>query len=183
MTTTELFVELIIIGAGSFGAAVLVVLGVFGYRWIPLSQVRSVQVLVGALPVVYVLGIVTDRIADALFKRWSIIIRSSAYPNEDAYHLARAVVYQKSPFRDLFEYSRSRLRIARGWAVNCVLILVGFDVFVGIQLPRATPRLTIAIFGSAVLILLLIGNVGAWMLLTKSEVENIRRQERIVKQL
>ena len=69
MSTTNLFVELIVIGIGAAIWVVLAALAVFGYSWVPLDQVFSTFAAAPFLGVVYVLGIILDRVADAVFER------------------------------------------------------------------------------------------------------------------
>jgi hypothetical protein len=69
MSTTTLFVELVVIGAGAAGWLLLLVLAILNPGAVPEGIVKpSTELLIAALPGVYVLGIVTDRIADALFE-------------------------------------------------------------------------------------------------------------------
>jgi len=72
MNTTNLFVELIVIGVGAFIWLILLVLSVFGYAWIPIEHMLAPAVTIPMLAVIYVLGIISDRIADTVFDAiWS----------------------------------------------------------------------------------------------------------------
>jgi hypothetical protein len=134
MGTTELFVELIVIG---IGAAIWIVLGtfsLFGFTWVP-KEILSVPTLIPFLSLVYIVGIVTDRIADVLFEAiWAPKLLKKYYSSSIAPRDDRRLIYSTNPFlANLMEYGRSRLRICRGWAFNAVLILIAANFFIATQ--------------------------------------------------
>jgi hypothetical protein len=132
MGTTELFVELIVIGIGAFIWIVVATFSVFGYRWVPLDQLFSVSALIPFLSIIYIVGIVTDRIADVLFEAiWVSRIQRKHYSSSDIAREDRRLIYSKSEYlANLIEYGRSRLRICRGWAFNAVLIIIASNFFI-----------------------------------------------------
>ncbi len=146
MGTTDLFVELIVIGIGAFAWIAIATLSIFGYKWIPLEQVFSVSAIVPFLSFVYIVGIVTDRIADVLFDViWIRRLQRKHYSSVEAAREDRRLVYSKNEYlANLIEYGRSRLRICRGWAFNSVLIMVASNFFIAAQ--AADPLLRTRLF-------------------------------------
>lgn len=135
MGTTDLFVELIVIGIGAFVWIAIATLSIFGYEWVPLEQLFSVSAIVPFLSFVYVVGIVTDRIADVLFdKLWTPRLHRKHYSSLSTTREDRRLIYSKNQYlANLIEYGRSRLRICRGWAFNAVLIMIAADFFIATQ--------------------------------------------------
>jgi hypothetical protein len=133
MSTTNLFVELIVIGLGAAIWATLFTLAALGLDHEALNPIVEEPVLVTAvIPIVYLLGIVTDRLADGLAQILRMEKkRQTDYPGGSAqYHKDRALVLAKSEaFGKLYEYSRSRQRICRGWALNSLVVLVASYVY------------------------------------------------------
>jgi len=131
MSTTNLFVELLVIGVAAAIWVLLLVLASFGYSWVPVERILSPAALIPLLSLTYVLGIVTDRLADSLFELlWGRHIRASVYDDDTTYfHDRRSILARGSPSAELAEYARSRVRICRGWAFNLVFVIVAFDVF------------------------------------------------------
>jgi hypothetical protein len=164
MATTDLFVELVIIGMGTAMWLILLILSVFGYEWVPLEKMFSLAALIPFLSVVYVLGIVIDRIADAIFdKLWRRSLLKKVYGQEEKYLDDRRLIYiHPGRLGDLLEYGRSRLRICRGWTLNSVLILVSLDVFIWTRIADADLRIGLLIFCNLLLCLFAYGNWFSW---------------------
>jgi len=125
MNTTDLFVELVIIGVGVITWIIFLLLAVFGCEGI--DSLNDTMALAGAIPflaLIYVFGIVFDRLADTLFGRyWGHVLRNRFFESDLAYFEARQTIYLHAEHsgRQL-EYGRSRLRICRSSAINFVLI-------------------------------------------------------------
>ncbi len=164
MGTTDLFVELVIIGMGAAIWLILLVFSVFGYDWVPLEKVFSLAALIPFLSLVYVLGIVIDRIADAIFgKLWRRSLLKKVYGQEEKYLDDRRLIYiHPGRLGDLLEYGRSRLRICRGWALNSVLILISLNVFIWTRIADDNLRGKLFIFCSLLLCLFTYGNWFSW---------------------
>ncbi|MBW4525378.1 MAG: hypothetical protein KME18_09325 [Phormidium tanganyikae FI6-MK23] len=152
MNTTNLFVELIVIGAGAFFWILLFTLSLFGYNWLPWEKVTaSPAILLPLLTVTYVLGIVVDRLADSLFSKRDKKLRyTHGFSSNDEYHIARNHVYTHAVDKiiALSEYGRSRLRISRAWSINFVMLVLNSLVLVWTRLtnlPQST-RWVISIF-------------------------------------
>jgi hypothetical protein len=147
MGTTDLFVELIVIGIGAFAWIAIATLSIFGYKWVPLEQLFSVSAIVPFLSFVYIMGIVTDRIADVLFDAlWIPRLQRKHYSSLKDAREDRRLIYSKNEYlANLIEYGRSRLRICRGWAFNSLLILIASNFFIAMQVadPLVRTRLFI----------------------------------------
>lgn len=135
MGTTELFVELIVIGIGAVIWIVLGTFSIFGYTWIPNDELFSVSTLIPFLSLVYIVGIVTDRIADVLFEAiWVPKLQKKYYSSSALARDDRRLIYSSNEFlANLIEYGRSRLRICRGWAFNGALIMIAANFFIATQ--------------------------------------------------
>jgi hypothetical protein len=126
MSTTNLFVELLVIGVGAACWVGLLLLGGVRIEAIPEAWLRSYPLLLLCLAFIYVLGIVTDRLADWTFDRlFSSRIRERFFASKREYQDARRLVLSSSTrLADLHEYGRTRIRICRGWALNSMVASV-----------------------------------------------------------
>ena len=80
MNTTALFVELLVIGFGVGFWLVLLVIAAFGLPGFAASGSTLFFTALPTLATLYVLGIVWDRIADALFQRyWGDALRAAYF--------------------------------------------------------------------------------------------------------
>src|SRR3954453_23996190 len=100
MNTTNLIVELIVIGVGASIWVSLLILALFGYTWIPGKDLLATPALILApgLAIVYLLGVVTDRLSDSLLgKLWSGKWMERTYgSNRSQYYRDRALIFHKS---------------------------------------------------------------------------------------
>lgn len=199
MGTTNLFVELIVIGTGTAIWLVLLTLTFFGYEWVKLDKewMDSSFVAVFSLIIVYVLGILFDRFANSIFKDdtriggrlYKLVFGKKKahkkppkpFENYDEYDNTKAAVYsQLESLRDLYEYNRSRLRICRGWALNCVLIIVSLNLFIWTRLPQDYPRVRLSASASVLLLAMAFAAVQGWADLTANENKNLSLHKKIV---
>ena len=106
MSTTDLFVELIVIGIGAALWLSLLVFTVFGTNWVSAEAMSSLLALIPLAATVYVLGIVVDRIADIVFNwLWDQRMRRKVYDDEETYFDDRRLIYTHSErMADLLEY-------------------------------------------------------------------------------
>lgn len=176
MNTTNLFVELIVIGAGAFLWMVLLALAVLGYSPAGLVAALKVPMMLAVLPLVYVLGILSDRLADRAFAGRDAALREEVFPGKlDDYYVKRRTILNRSErLTEQLEYGRSRLRICRGWAFNAPLVLLAFLLFVGLRIGRS--GLPLALTGTALLLLLSLGCFWAWHSLSLTEYRKVDRQ-------
>ena len=126
MSTTLLFVEIIIIGLQVTVWLVIVILLFFGHDWISpaeLSKWQGVGALI-LLSFAYTVGTLFDRLSDRIFSRWNERLKAREFPDPPAALVAvRYEVAKENEYLNrLFEYTRSRMRIARATSVNAPLI-------------------------------------------------------------
>jgi hypothetical protein len=178
MSTTNLFVELIVIGVGAAAWLVLLVLSVFGWRWLPALNLPAMLELIPTLSMIYLLGILTDRVADVLFeRRWVGRLRRDFFPTAADYHRARVVILTESErLAELLEYGRSRLRICRGWAINAALIVVALNGFVWSQLNGHALQSRIALVGSLLFAGIAALSFFAWRAIVLTEYRKVADQ-------
>lgn len=178
MNTTNLFVELIVIGVGAFIWLILMVFAIFGYAWLPTASLLSPVLTIPILAVIYVLGIISDRIADAVFESiWSDDLLGSYYKDHSEYYHHRRIILTRSErLSDLLEYGRSRLRICRGWAFNAVMIAISLNMFLWIQLRNSPFTWSVSLFGSISLLLFCFAAWFAWRKLVLNEYRKIKEQ-------
>lgn len=152
MSTTSLFVELIVIGIGTLLALILTIMSIFGYEWILWEKIASPIMTVPLLSITYLLGIVIDRLADQIYRNRNRKLRQKQFDCNDKYHNARTYVYQFANERiiALFLYGRSRLRISRAWSLNCILLAIinPIDVWLRCDLISDNTKILITIFST-----------------------------------
>jgi hypothetical protein len=184
MSTTDLFVELIIIGMGSAIWIFFLIASIFGLSWIDSSKFLSLTTLIPFLSLTYVVGIVFDRVADTLFEWiWAKKLLSNYYENKDDFHDDRRIVYiHEGRLASLLEYGRSRLRICRGWALNSSLILLTFNLFAWTKIPDFHIKIQVSIFGSFFCIFLAYGTWFSWYKLTLSDFRRVKEQANFLRQ-
>lgn len=178
MSTTNLFVELIVIGVSAFIWLVLFIFSVFGYAWVPIDLLSSPSAAVAVLAVIYVLGIISDRIADTVFNWiWSDDLRGPYFQDIGEYYKARRLILTRSErLSDLLEYGRSRIRICRGWAFNSILITISLNTFLWMNLSDKSSIWAISIFSSISLLVFAFAAWFAWQKLIKTEYRKIKEQ-------
>lgn len=182
MSTTSLFVELIVIGAGASAWLLFLTLSIFGFRWIPLAEVLSFPVLIVLLPLVYVLGIITDRIADKSFDRlWADRLVEEWFGTRGEYYNARRLILTKSEhLSELLEYGRSRLRICRGWAFNSLIAAVFLNLFIWTRLSSEVWAPTLSLFLTLAILALALACWYGWWSLSISEYRKIKEQSTLL---
>ncbi len=182
MSTTNLFVELVVIGVGGGLWASLIVLSLFGWDWVPAEKLFSTEAVIPLLAVVYLLGIVVDRLADVSFDRlFGKRLRRKNFPDDSTYHHARTVILSQSEqLARLLEYGRSRLRICRGWTLNALLAAIALDLFIWTRLGETAPRSALSTFGTATFLLLAVACWFSWRKLTETEYIKTKEQSQFL---
>jgi hypothetical protein len=180
METTELFVELIVIGYGALFALILLTTSFFGYSWINFDKASSIITILPSLVIAYVLGVLVDRVADWIFKFWDKRIRIFQLKDKsnisDDYQRIRTIVFDKSEsLRDWFYYGRSRIRICRGWTINFIFILLTINLFVFMQISKEN-ILKATVFFDSLIIMFLLASLFSWYRLTVSEYERLAQE-------
>ncbi len=171
MKTTDLFVELVVIGMGAAAWIMLLVLTIFGWQWINLNSIVAAVSAISALSLIYVLGIVFDRVADTIFEKiCGEKLRSKFFKSTADYYNSRRVILTRAErLSTLLEYGRSRLRICRGWAVNSILLLIASQSFIWIRFSESGMTLTVAMCAAIFFALLTVAAYFAWRKLTLAE--------------
>ena len=182
MSTTNLFVELVVIGVGVF---IWLALLVFSFVGVSLEQISNTWLIGSAIPTlafIYVLGIIWDRFVDNIFDRlWGDSLRREYFDHiEEYYNARRNILVNSEPLSDLLEYGRSRLRICRGWSVNALLIGICLNVYLWLHGDSFLQATRISLIGSVACVALAIGSWFAWQNLTKVEYRKIKDQSKFV---
>jgi len=180
MSTTSLFVELLMIGAGAAIWVGLLIVAIFGTEWLPAvaaSKELALPLLLPILSITYVLGILVDRLADWFWDGKSDRLRAERFPSREDYRHARTLIYTEAEsLRDLYEYGRSRLRICRGWTLNAAFILITFVSFVLSTNGIVSLHQPLLWFGGAASALLGFWSWWAWCRLTRGEYTQLSQQ-------
>jgi len=186
MSTTDLFVELIVVGLGAFSWLALLLLAVLG---VDMALLRAIlaepAAALPALVLIYLLGIVTDRAADRLFNlQWGEKKQRSLYPGgTEQFHQDKTLVLgQSDRFAQMYEYSRSRQRICRGWALNGALLLVAAFLLLFTRFSQL-PNLSLLACTIAVLLPgLVYGCWRAWLWMVDTELKRVQEQAKLLRQ-
>lgn len=178
MNTTNLFVELIVIGVGAGIWIFLLILGFTGLSTSDVADLFKAETAIPLLAVIYVLGIVTDRIADTIFEKiWGDSLRQHKFGDLEKYYLARRDILTKSErLSDLLEYGRSRLRICRGWSFNSVLIIISLNLFLSLSSVTGLSEQPIRLLGTIGFALLAIATWYSWKKLVEAEYRKVIQQ-------
>lgn len=172
MNTTNLFVELFVIGIGAAVWILLLLFSVLGYAWVDFDTLRSWNALLPIVAFIYVLGIVVDRIADTLLRKPDRRLRDRAFAGaEKDYHYVRTYVfYYSEKFKDIFDYSRSKLRICRAWIFNFALNGIATVVLVWTRIPEppVLPKWLLSVLALSAGALLAFGSWHTWYRLTNN---------------
>ncbi len=178
MNTTALFVELVVIGAGVLIWVVLCVFAVFGYGWMSVPTATIWLAALPSLAVVYVLGIVWDRVADEVFQHLrGRALRAEYFPEITDYYEARRTIFtQSEALSGLLEYGRSRLRICRGWCLNAICIGIFGEAAIWLNLGSHDQVAAIAVAFALAMALLAFGCWYAWLNLVRAEYRKVGAQ-------
>lgn len=132
MATTQLFVELLVIGIGAAAAFAFAAASVFGWKIWPLPF--ETNAITGGMLVAasYVAGIIADRLAYQLFSPMEKVRRKRVFardarptPKEQELHISR----RSRGLRLQIAYNRSRFRICRASAVNFAVLAVAIPAW------------------------------------------------------
>ncbi len=149
----------------------LLVLGCFGTDWISVSEFQKWVALITILAVAlsYVLGVIADRLADAMMgwvARCHRVVPVAAEALEPETveqrdrrwakeHLMLCIVMKESEdLAKFLDYQRSRMRVARATAVNTVLAVPGLVLLI----LRAKPSAGVIVFIAIAVMLLAIAS-------------------------
>lgn len=178
MGTTNLFVELVVIGAGVVIWIALLTLSVLGIPSLILGEALLIASAIPMLATIYVAGIIWDRIADHVFERiWTDRWRSEFFTDKMEYYDARRTILTRSDrLSDLLEYGRSRMRICRAWVLNSILIGVSFNIFLFMNHFGSENFGVLLLTANLLSLVFSIGAWFAWASLVKTEYRKISEQ-------
>ena len=132
MSITTLYAELVVVGTGGLVFVLLFFYSLFGNpSWLGKLQsmpdsIGNAIYLIPALSVIYLLGIVISNVSHLLFERRENRLRVEKLEKFE-YDDIRNGLYTSPEAKALvedFEFRRSKVRICRGWFLNCILIIV-----------------------------------------------------------
>ena len=184
MATTNLFVELLVIGVGAALWAGLLIASAFGIEWTQAEFLQQYPVLMALLALVYLFGIVSDRLADFVFdKLFSAPIRAKYFAEKRDYQDARRLVFSESSrLADMHEYGRTRIRICRGWALNAALIAVCWNVYLTAQCQHQPWFGAASQWGTLGWLSLCFASWWSWRMLCTTEYLKIREHAEFLRQ-
>lgn len=173
MKTTNLFVELVIIG---IGFTMVIALAFFCLEILDketieqISKVESIVLLPILLTIAYTLGIVADRMADRLFTFPRKKVRNMFYAHRVNILRDKSLLFTTSnPLVDMILYGRSRMRICRGYVLNLVLLIPFLNWFLFKLDTVPTTYLITNVF----LIIFIFLFYFSWQMLVKGEYEKL----------
>ncbi len=136
MATTQLFVELLVIGSGAVLWLWLIAAGFMG-TCLSATASDSQVLLVGVLiAVAYLMGILVDRVSRSIFRlperhyEQTLLLEKRLPPQRDT---QRYVFLHGSSLAPQIEYNRSRLRICRAWCLNFLIGTIALAVMRGVH--------------------------------------------------
>lgn len=74
----------------------------------------------------------------------------------------------------IVEYTRSRMRICRDWAVNSAALAMAWNLLVWNQLAGRPDAATLAAAGTLTFLLLFLGSFYAWRVLAEAQYEKVK---------
>ena len=135
MATTAIFAEILIVGLQVEAWIALIVIDIFGDDWVRGHSFPQFDALspVVVIATAYVLGILIDRLADSVFNRieWTrpgmLLNRLFGECSQSLHTPKKVSIMRLAVMKDggaigaFLDYQRSRLRIARGTALNLAI--------------------------------------------------------------
>lgn len=144
MKTTDLYVELIVLGVEVSLCILFLSLPHIDYYTVYDELSKNINIIKEiatvltwvltffALTIIYILGLLYDRLCDAIFDKFESKSRDNfkyyKYDESDNYLLkgkSRAYIYASNDRVDLYRWYRSRIRILRSVCVTFILITFG----------------------------------------------------------
>jgi hypothetical protein len=141
MSTTALFIELLITGVQAAIWLALLILCLLGFDWINPERLKGFEVALAVvlLPIVYPAGVFIDNLADRLFRPWELKIREAYNLKKTQSALKLLMQTKDQSLASHFAYIRSRIRISRSSTFNFALMTIASVVFTAVRL-RGVPR-------------------------------------------
>lgn len=178
MSTTNLFVELLVVGVGAFAWVVLLILGFADKDIEVVFKLADVAWFVPLVSIVYVLGIVADRVADGIFEKfWGNTIHNQIFSDRNSYYKARSMIFSSSQaIAELLEYNRSRLRICRGWGLNSVMLIVAVNLYAILRSAPYAEQFVMVLTGSVLFFMIACGSWFSWRDILTKEYSKTKHQ-------
>ncbi len=181
MATTQLFVELLIIGIGAAIWLALLLGAIFGYRMEMDFPTIGAPAMVALAGVAYVLGILVDRLAYKTFRRIERRLSRSILDREDfpaPQILERQILASSEILGAQIQYNRSRLRICRAWVFNGAFITIAFIAWnLRVQALDVWQSIALSVLG----VLLCISSAWAARTLAKDHYNNLKESYEYLK--
>ncbi len=182
MIVTGMIVELLVIGFSGLAWILLIVFSVFGYHF----NIGLTETAIGVFPALclaYIVGIVTDRIAYAIFEKiWTEKFKTELFKSSSDYEASTSKIMMSSArMADIIEYAKSRIRTCRGCAFNSLLTIICFNIFLWARIMGTGNALRIALLGNLCLTLLCLGLWFSWKTLILAHYTRIQEQSKLLK--
>jgi hypothetical protein len=141
MSTTALFIELLITGVQAAIWLTLLILCLLGFDWINPERLKGFELTltVVLLPIIYPAGVFIDNLADRLFRPWELKIREPYNLKKTQTALTLLMRTKDQSLASHFSYIRSRIRISRSSAFNFALMTIASVAFTVVRL-RSVPK-------------------------------------------
>ncbi len=136
MNTTEIFVEHLITGLMTILWILLFILGFNDFSISNLALFIEFKGLSFILfsTMAYPIGIFTDDLADYLLKKWDDLIKEKYQPGKDKISVSKVLIEVKSEeMSKLFNYMRTKIRIARSASLNFFMLTISSTIFLSIH--------------------------------------------------
>jgi len=139
MNTTNIFVELVVVGFHTLIWIGLFALAFLGFQNLDLEKLFTINLALPILALTYILGILVDRAADLLLDEQDTRLRGRFdFSRLPSFSEMRFYVLSKSSdVYEQLEYTRSRLRIARASIFNFACTTVAVLLLVWLQCGKA----------------------------------------------
>lgn len=173
MNTTNVFIELVVIGFHALIGIALIVLALVGYQNLDVEKLLTINLAFPVLAIAYILGILVDRMADRVFIAQDYKMRPADSETDLPSFLTMRyyILHKSSNIYAQLEYIRSRLRIARAAVFNFILATIAALLFVLLQFGKSFTVLNLVMLCAGILIIgaiLTFASYQSWMGLVKS---------------
>jgi len=132
MATTQIFAELLIIGLGVVIWMSLFVAAIIGYSINRSVLDISISALTPLLGLMYVFGIMLDRLVFSIFRSLREADSLDVFGNDIIPSIddrERFLCEHSEALRFMIEYNQSRGRICRSWSINFVMIAIALSTW------------------------------------------------------
>lgn len=185
MNTTNIFVELVVVGFHTLIWISLFVLALFGFQQIDLEKLFTINLALPALALTYIFGILVDRVADLALDEQDGRLRSQYdFAGLPSFLEMRFYILSKSSdVYEQLEYARSRLRIARASIFNFALTTIAAVLLAWFQFGKMLGdyRLLACIAAAAIGAGLTWVSYQAWEALSKTYTVNTMRAFKVLR--